>query len=162
MGKASRMAQGSDPDGFLEHYWRGLGLSARNNSLAYGFSVAITAGFGVLDRLAGSPSVPDIFLFAAGACLPFAVLNPTVTKGFRRRVEREPPMVVALGTTFSIVSASTGLAAAALLGWALDGWLAWLLGALAASTVYLLTAALEIALGRGVHAVAGTENLEER
>jgi hypothetical protein len=156
------MAQSSEPDGFLEHYWRGLGLSARNNSLAYGFSVAITGSFGILARLAGSPSVVDVFVFAAGACLPFALLNPIVTQGFRRRVEREPPMVVAVGTSFSIVSASAGVGVAALLGWALDGWAGWLLGAFGASAVYLLTAALEIALGRGVHAVAGTENLEER
>jgi hypothetical protein len=151
-----------EPEGFLEHYWRGLGLSARNNSLAYGFSVAVTGGFGVLSRLAGPTSVADVFVFAAGACLPFALLNPVVTKGFRQRIEREPPMVLALGTSFSIVSACSGVGAAALLGWALNGWAAWLLGAFAGSSVYLLTAALEVALGRGVHAIAGTENLEER
>jgi hypothetical protein len=152
----------SDPDGFLDHYWRGLGLSARNNPLAYGFSVAITGSFGVLARLAGMPTVADVFLFVFGACLPFAVLNPVVTQGFRERVEREPPMVVALGTSFSIVSATAGVGAAALLGWALSGWAAWLAASFAAAAVYLLAAALEIALGRGVHSVAGTENLEER
>jgi hypothetical protein len=152
----------SDPDGFLEHYWRGLGLSARNNSLAYGFSVAMTG----LVRSAGA-SRQDAHsgrrvLFAVGTCLPFALLNPVVTQGFRKRVEREPPMVVALGTSFSIVSATAGVGAAALLGWALSDWAAWLAASFAAAAVYLLTAALEIALGRGVHAVAGTQNLEER
>jgi hypothetical protein len=154
--------QRSDPDGFLGHYWRGLGLSTRNNSLAYGFSVAVTGSFGVLAKLAGGPQVADVFLFAVGACLPFVLLNPVVTRGFRRRVEREPPMVVAVGTTFSIVSATAGLGAAALIGWAFDGWLGWLLGSFGATTAYLLTAALEVALGRGVHTLAGTENLEER
>jgi hypothetical protein len=156
------MPQGSAPEGFAEHYWRGLGLSTRNNSLAYGFSVAITGSFGVLDRLAGTSTVGDVFLFVAGACLPFVLLNAIVTRGFRRRVEREPPMVVAVGTSFSIISAASGVGAAAVLGWALTGSLAWLAGSLGASCAYLLTAALEIALGRGLHAVAGTDNLEER
>jgi hypothetical protein len=152
----------SDPDGFFEHYWRGLGLSARNNSLAYGFSVTVTGSFGLLDRLTGRPSVADVFLFVAGACAPFAALNPIVTHGFRRRVEREPPVVVALGTSFSIVSGSAGVGIAALIGWQLDGWIPWLAGSAAAAAVYLLVAALEIAVGRGAHVLAGTRDLEQR
>jgi hypothetical protein len=56
-GRVADGARRSNPDGFLEHYWRGLGLSAL--------------------------------------------------------VEREPPMVVALGTSFSIVSATAGVGGAA-------------------------------------------------
>jgi hypothetical protein len=60
------------------------------------------------------------------------------------------------------VSVSAGVGLAALIGWALRGWLAWLLGAFAGASVYLLAAALEIAAARGVHRAAGTDNLEER
>ena len=43
-----------------------------------------------------------------------------------------------------------------------DGSLAWFLGPLLASTVYLLVSALELVLARGAHEVAGTENIDER
>ena len=33
---------------FGEHYRRGLGMSARNNALAYGYSITATASFGML------------------------------------------------------------------------------------------------------------------
>jgi hypothetical protein len=146
---------GSLPKTFAQHYWHGLGLSARNNSLAYGFSVAVTAGYGVLSVLATPTTVPRIFLFVAGACAPFVVLNPLVTRGFQERVEGEPPLVVAVGTSLSFLSASAGVGATALAGWLLGGWLAWLLGALGASVVYLLAAALEVAVARGVRPLTG-------
>jgi hypothetical protein len=149
------------PKTFAEHYWRGLGLSARNNSLAYGYSVAITAGYGVLSVLASPTTVPRIFLFAAGACVPFLLLNPLVTKGFQERVEREPPLVVAVGTSLSILSATAGLGAAALVGWLVGGWPAWLLGGLGATIVYLLAGALEIAVARGVRPLTGAPPREE-
>jgi hypothetical protein len=149
------------PKTFLEHYWRGLGLSARNNSLAYGFSVAITGGYGLLSVLAPPTTVPRIFLFGVGACVPFLLLNPLVTRGFQKRVEREPPLVVAVGTSFSILSASAALGAAALLGWLLDGWAAWLFGALGATVVYLLAGALEIAVARSVRPLTGAPPPDE-
>lgn len=152
----------SHPVGFREHYVRGLGLSARNNSLAYGYSVTVTGSYGTLSRLAGPTSVADIFLFVVGASLPFAILNAAVTRGFRRRVDREPPLVVALGTSFSVVSATGAVGAASLIAWQLEGWPAWLLAPFAAAAVYLLLAALEIAAGRGVHRVAGTSDLDRR
>src|SRR5690348_12726857 len=130
----------SHPVGFGEHYVRGLGLSARNNSLAYGYSVTITGAYAVLSRLAGRPSVADIFLFVVGASLPFAILNAVVTRGFRRRVDREPPLVVALGTSFSVVSASGAVGVSTLIAWQLGNWPARLLGSFAGAVVYLLQA----------------------
>jgi hypothetical protein len=157
------MANGdSAPEGFWGHYVRGLGLSTRNNSLAYGYSVAVTGSFGMINRLTGRPSVADIFLFVVGASAPFTLLNPLVTRGFRRRVEREPPLVVAVGTSFSVVSSCAGIGLAALLAWQVGGWITWLCGSLAAAVVYLLASALEIAAARGLHTVAGTEDLERR
>ena len=41
------------PDTSRSRYMRGLGMSARNNHLACGYSVAITALFAILDHTAG-------------------------------------------------------------------------------------------------------------
>ena len=151
-----------DDGGIRDHYLRGLGISTRNNALAYGFSISVTATFGVLQYLAGPASVGRIMLFVVGSALPFPVLNAVVTRGFRQRVEREPPLVVAVGTSLSLVSIAAAVGLAALLAWALRGWGAWLAASFAAAVVYLLASAAEVAAGRGLHAVAGTEDLENR
>jgi hypothetical protein len=147
---------------FREHYVRGLGMSARNNALAYGYSVTATASFGVLDRIDSPARVGRIFLFVAGGGLAFAVVNALVTRGYRHRVEREPPVVVALATSFSIVSTSIAVGVAALLAAIIGGWLAWLLGPLLSTWAYLAISAVEIALARGVHITVGDEHPEER
>src|SRR5919202_1864507 len=48
-------------------YLHGLHHSARENVSAYGYSVTITASFGLLATIMGSPSVLEVFVFAGGA-----------------------------------------------------------------------------------------------
>lgn len=147
---------------FGEHYARGLGMATRNNGLAYGYSITATASFGVLFRTDPPGSVGRIFLFVIGSGFAFALVSALVTRGFRRRVDREPPIVVALATAFAVVSTSAGVGIAALVGWGLGGWLAWFLGAVFATWAYLSIAAVEIALSRGLHEAVGDVAPEER
>jgi hypothetical protein len=145
-----------------QHFLRGLGESARTNGLAYGYSVALTGAYIVLQAGAGVPRVRDAFLFGIGASITFALAGALVTRGFRQRVEREPPLVLALGTALGILSISAATGSCALLTLVVGGTVAWFLGPLVASTVYLLVSALELVLARGAHQVAGTENIDER
>lgn len=87
---------------FTDHYVRGLGMSAHNNALAYGYSVTVTASFGVLTQTAKPVSIGRIFLFVVGASVAFAVVNAAVTRGFRTRVQTEPPVVLALATSLGV------------------------------------------------------------
>jgi hypothetical protein len=137
-------------------------MSTRNNALAYGYSITSTASFAVLARTAGSASVGHIFLFVLGAGIAFAGVTALVTRGFRSRVEQEPPMVVALGTSLSVISISAGVGIAALIGLAVPGAGAWLLGAILATWTYLGVAALEIAAARLLHLGVGDKDPEER
>lgn len=146
----------------FEHFRRGLGESTRHNSLAYGYSLALTGSFGMLTILVGKPNVGDIFAFAVGAALTFSIANAVVTEGFSTKVEDEPPIVLALGTSFSFVSISAAIGAAALLGWALPDWIGWAIGAFAASLTYLLITALEFVLARAVRSMTGRTHLKER
>ena len=107
---------------FIEHYARGLGMSARNNALAYGYSVAATASFGMLVDTDGPASVLHIFMFVVGNGIAFAGVNALVTRGFRQRVEQEPPVVVALSTSLAVVSISAAVGVALLFGWGVGGW----------------------------------------
>jgi hypothetical protein len=147
---------------FREHYVRGLGMSARNNALAFGYSVTATASFGMLTATDSPASVGRIFVFVVGSGAAFAGVNALVTRGYRQRVDQEPPVVVALATSFSAVSTSAAVGLAALLGWLVGGWAAWLLGALLPTWAYLGVSALEIALARGVHLTVGDVDPAER
>jgi hypothetical protein len=75
---------------------------------------------------------------------------------------REPPVVLALGTALGIISISAATGSCALLTLVAGGSLAWFLGPLLLSTVYLLVSALELVLARGAHLVSCTENIDER
>ena len=147
---------------FLEHVRRGLGESTRTNGLAYGYSVLITSTFGIVHAEDGGPTVVQSFLFALGTSITFSVLAGIVTRGFQQRVEREPPVVLSLSVALSAISISGGLGSAALIAWAVNGWVSWFLAPLVASAVYLVLSGLESALARGVHALIGTTRLPDR
>ena len=147
---------------FGQHYMRGLGMSAHNNALAYGYSVTMTTCFGMLVHTDGPASVLRLFMFVVGSSIAFAGINALVTRGYRERVEREPPVVISLATSFSVVSISAGVGIAALFGWGVGGWVAWLLGSLLATWAYLALAALEMALSRRVHITVADTPPEDR
>jgi hypothetical protein len=107
-------------------------------------------------------SVGRIFLFVVASGMAFAIVSALVTRGFRRRVDREPPVVVALATAFAVVSTSAGVGIAALVGWGIGGWAAWFIGAMLSTWAYLSVAAIEIALSRGLHEAVGEVSPEER
>lgn len=148
--------------GLHEHFVRGFGEATRHNSLAFGYSLALTGAFGILTLTAGRPTVLDVFLFGIGASLTFTVGNAAVTHGYTLRVEGEPPIVRAMGSSFGFLSVSGGVGAAALIGWALHGWPGWLAGSFAASGVYLVLTALELVVARGLRVLIGLEHLRER
>jgi hypothetical protein len=146
---------------FGRFYIRGLGMAVRSNSLAYGYSVTSTAAFGVLADTASPASVGRIFLYLLGNGITFAAIGVIVTGGFRRRVEREPQVILALASSFGVLSIAAGVGAAALIGSAIGGWSAWLLGPLAASGLYLTLTALEIAGARALHLTVSDEDPEK-
>jgi hypothetical protein len=147
---------------FGEDYVRGLGMATHNNALAYGYSVTVTCAFGLLSATAGPADVGHIFGFLVGNAIAFAVVNAIVTRGFRQRVEHEPPVVLALATSLSVISISAAAGVTALIGWAVGGWLAWGLGALLATWVYLTVAALEVATARLLHLTVSDADPDSR
>jgi hypothetical protein len=145
--------------GVWGHFVRGLGESTRTNGLAYGYSIVSTAAFGLEHAFDGGPSAGQCFLFAVGPSLTFAVLGALVTRGFRQQVEREPPLVIALAMALSLFSIMAALGATALTSWQLHGNVSWLVAPLVATVVYVGASAFESTFARGVHALAGTEDL---
>ena len=132
--------------GFGHNYLHGLHDSASKNVSAYGYSVTITASFGLLNVIEGSPSALEIFVFAGGAVLGVALVEAVASGGFRHRLEEEPIRVRALGGSISFFSVGLALLGVLLVGRVVGGFLAWPLGSFLATLVFLLTFALEIAL----------------
>jgi MFS family permease len=147
---------------FGRHYVRGLGMSAHNNALAYGYSVTTTTSLAMLVHTDGPLSVVRLLMFVVGCGLAFAGVNALVTRGYRERVETEPPVVISLATSFSLISISAGVAVAGLLGWGIGSWAAWLLGSMLSTWVYLLAGALEMALSRRLHVTVADTPPEKR
>ena len=155
------MAGRSDDNNYGRHVIRGLGASTRHNALAFGYSLALTGSFGILTLSARRPHALDIFLFGIGGALSFAVATTLTTRGFRRRVREEPPIVRAVGSSLSFISISGAIASAWLIGWALGSWTAWLVGSFVASATYVLLSAFELAFARAIRPLLPVENMEE-
>ena len=76
--RTRRTAQ--DGESAAHGYLHGLRASVRNNASAYGFSVTITASFGLLTSALGTPTAPEIFAFAGGAVAAFALVELVVSR----------------------------------------------------------------------------------
>ncbi len=139
---------------FGNRYARGLRVSTHNNAAAYGYSVSITAAFGILSTTQGTPGILQIFAFAGGAVLAFALVGAMASNGFRSRLEDEPSEVKVLGGSLAFLSVGLALAATFAAGQlSPPGLGGWPLGAFVATIVYLSLVPVEMVLA---------ELLEER
>jgi hypothetical protein len=136
---------------FAEHYMRGLRTSTKHNTPAYGYSIVTGSTFAAITNVHGAPTLGEIFAFIVGTGLAFAAVNIVSTGGFRVRMPSEPPVVVALGTTFSIVPITVSAAAGVGVAYLFGGLLAWGIGAFAFTLVYLLVVALQLGLAARAH-----------
>lgn len=136
----------ADEESLKETIERGVRTAVRNNVSAYGYSVMITAAFGVLSASLGSPSVGKVFLYAGGAVTGVTAIEAVASRGFRVRMRGEPSDVVALGSSFSFASVGLSVGAAALAAALVPTWAGWLLGSFVASAFYVVASGAEMAL----------------
>lgn len=130
---------------------RGLRTSVVGNATAFGFSIMITASFGVLSRTEGSPTVGEVYGFAVMAVLGFVLLEAVASKGFRRRPETYPVEVKLLGTALGALPVTAGVSAALAAGEVFTGDLgAWLVGPAAAAAAFTLAEAITLSLAAPV------------
>jgi hypothetical protein len=133
-------------EGLLRRFERGVDAATRNNITAYGYSVTITAAFGILSVPQGSPGIKEILAFAGGAVIAFALIGGLVSGGFREELEDEPSPVKLLGSAFALLSVGLALGAAFIASWLLAGWAAWLVGAFLTTVAYLVLVGVEMAV----------------
>ena len=134
---------------------RALSTSVRGNSPAFGFSIMITASFGGLTEVAGSPSVVEVLLFGVAAASAVAALEGIVSRGFRARADAAPSEVRLLATSMNVASVATGVGTAIGAAEALGGGAGWPVAGFAAAAVYILTEASEVMLAERIQAARG-------
>jgi succinate dehydrogenase/fumarate reductase cytochrome b subunit len=140
------------------HVLRGIRTSTANNASAYGFSLTVAGSFGALNKVRGEPSWLELFLFLVGACAGFALVNTLSTRFFRKESPDEPELVISLATSLSMFSVCASVAAATGVAFALSGWAAWFLAALAFTLVYVVGVGAEIGLAAHQHRSGGPQD----
>jgi hypothetical protein len=130
-------------------------------STTFGFSILITVTFGVCQVTQGSPDLPRIFAYAAGAVMSFTLLEGILSGGFRRPMPQHRTRTLALGTSLNLLSVLLGLGAATLVTAWFTHLVAWGLAPFVAGVVYLLTESLEDALAEQILVSSGDAEARE-
>ena len=108
--------------GFFRLFERGVDTATRNNVTAYGYSVSITAAFALLQTSRSDTGVFEIFIFAAGAVVAFAIIAGLASGFFREELEDQPSHVKSLAGALSILSVGLALGVAYVVGILVQGW----------------------------------------
>ncbi len=144
-----------DPDRSPSVLVRAARSTVGRESTTFGFSILVTATFGLLQSARGSPSAPRIFAFAMGAVLSFTVLEAVLSRGFRRPMPQHHTQVMALGTAFNLISVAVGLASALAMLRVVHGWWCWPTTPFVSGVCYLLAESLEAAVAERALARSG-------
>lgn len=142
-------------------FLRALRSTTGRESTTFGFSIVVTVTFALAQSVEGSPGVPEIFLYAAGAVLSFTVLTGVLSGGFRKPMPQHPTQTLALATSLNIVSVVVGLAAALPVLQLASGGAAWLLAPFVATTVYLVIESIETAFAERILRRCGDAEADE-
>ena len=140
--------------GFLRLFERGVDTATRNNVTAYGYSVSITAAFALLQTSRTDTGVLEIFVFAVGAVIAFALIAGVASGFFQEELEDQPSSVKALAGALSFFSVGLALGIAYVVGVLIQGTLAWPVSAFMTTIVYVAAVGIELALA---HRICGGE-----
>jgi hypothetical protein len=128
-------------------YTRALATVLGRSAIPYGYTITVWTSGAAAERRHGTPSLPETYLFMAGAVAGFVVV------AFVARIERDPPLAPEAGDLIRVglrQALALGLAlGAAALAAKVGGPTAWPLVSFVATVVYLAAAGIELALSNG-------------
>ncbi|MQA15175.1 MAG: hypothetical protein GEV09_13690 [Pseudonocardiaceae bacterium] len=129
-------------------YGSGVRTTLRQNATAYGFSISITAAFGLVTSSHQQASFPlQSVLFAGGAVVAFLLVELVASRLFKRGGRTEPESVVMISGAVDALSVLASLGAASALS-QLPGIASWPLTGFAVTLVYLLVGGLDVLVAR--------------
>jgi len=131
------------------NYLKALQTALHGAGLPYGYAVTVSSTGAVLANAQGPPSLLEIYLFAAGAVTAYGILTflTCATEGEADRPLTRSPRRIRAGLFHvgAIALAITSVVPIARLSSAI----AWLLGPLFATLLYLAVSSVEVALVEG-------------
>jgi hypothetical protein len=140
---------------------RGMRSTVGRESTTFGFSILVSATFGVLQVTQGTPDLPRVFVYATGAVMSFTLLEGILSAGFRRPMPQHKTQTLALGTSLNLVSVLVALGAAWLVGASFTHLTAWVVAPFVAGIVYLVIESLEEALAERILVRSGDPEAQE-
>ena len=137
------------PAGPGRRFLRGVAVSTAGNSQAFGYSITITATYGAVSAVHGSPSPGQLIAFALLGVTAFSLLNLTVVRVLPHdQNDSEARRVLLIATATDVLAVGAAIGTAIGIAAALSAWPAWLLAPFAASLIYVFVQAIELAVGR--------------
>lgn len=133
------------PEHPLDTYGRGVRTALRDNATAYGFSISITAAYGLVTGSRGNASAVETVSFALGAALGFILVSLAFQARFRRNRLNEDEQVLTLSGGIDLLSVVVAVAAAFGLSHVSD-FAAWPLTGAGTVVAYLLVGGLDVVL----------------
>jgi hypothetical protein len=140
-------SQGPAAVGQLHAYGWGVRTALRDNATAYGFSISITAAYGLASAVKGPGGAGETVLFALGAAGAFVLVSVSFLGRFHRTPLNEGDQVLTLSGGFDFLSVAVTVAVAYGLARLPEPW-AFPVTGLGTVTAYLLVAGLDVVLAR--------------
>lgn len=128
-----------------EQFRAALGTIVSASAAPYGYTVSLWSSGALLIHFHGLPRVGDVFLFLSGALLGFALVGAFAHGALRTTAPLAPDSGHVLTGLLHWFSVGVAVGSVALVA-EVPGWIAWSLGSLVATTVYLVGASLQLAV----------------
>lgn len=126
-------------------YLAALRASVAASATPYGYTLTIWTSGAVLSHAHGIPAAPGALLFLLGAVAGYALVGSLAFSADARPVALEPASSFRVGC-LHFLSVGLAIGAASLIGYAVSGLAAWLLGGFLATALYLLASAFQLSL----------------
>ena len=136
-----------EPEREIVIYGRGVRTALRNNATAYGFSISITAAYGLVSGAHKQITALSTISFAIGAVLGFLLVGGLFVGFFRRGSLDEGGQVLTIGGAVDIIAVTAAVAVAFGLS-RVPGFFGWPLTGLGAVSAYLVTGGLDVVIAR--------------
>lgn len=122
--------------------------AVRSDATAFGYTVFVTACFGLVNLSAAPVTIGRLFWFVLGATVGFVAWDVVASRGFRVRIREEKSDVLLVATAMAPLSTSLALGAAVGVTAIVSGTATWSIAPLVGTVTYVAAAGLQMALAR--------------
>jgi len=131
-------------------YSAALRVTLRNTAAAYGYTLSTAATLTVLNEMAGKASAGKLFLFAIGGVVAFVLLEVLLV-GLGKPAPQPPEQhAIPFAGALHAASVCAALGMAILIARCVGSSLAWFLGQLSTTAIYMLVVAVEVAVAAAI------------